>query len=94
MDPAEFRTLGHELVDWIADYRARIAGYPVMSRVQPGEVAAQLPAEPPRQGEGLAGIASELERVVLPGDAGYDQAQRDTSGADPSFWFRSFFSET
>jgi 8-oxo-dGTP pyrophosphatase MutT (NUDIX family) len=34
------------------------------------------------------------ERVVLPGDAGYDQAQRDTSGADPAFWFRSFFSET
>jgi 8-oxo-dGTP pyrophosphatase MutT (NUDIX family) len=31
------------------------------------------------------------ERVVLPGDAGYDEALRDTSGADPSFWFRSFF---
>lgn len=31
------------------------------------------------------------ERVVLPGDDGYEQATRDTSGADPSFWFRSFF---
>ena len=31
------------------------------------------------------------ERVVLPGDAGYEEATRDTSGADPGFWFRSFF---
>ena len=40
MQPAEFRALGHELVDWIADYRERIGELPVMSRVQPGEVAA------------------------------------------------------
>jgi 8-oxo-dGTP pyrophosphatase MutT (NUDIX family) len=31
------------------------------------------------------------ERVVLPGDEGYAEAARDTSGADPAFWFRSFF---
>jgi len=67
MDPSEFRTLGHELVDWIADYREHIAEFPVMSRVQPGEVAAMLPAEPPQRGEGLAGIAADLERIVMPG---------------------------
>ncbi len=67
MDPKEFRELGHELVDWLADYRARIAEYPVMSRVQPGEVAAQLPAEPPLHGEGLGDIVADLERVVMPG---------------------------
>ena len=36
MDTHEFRRLGHELIDWVADYRERIAEYPVMSRVQPG----------------------------------------------------------
>ena len=67
MDTHDFRRLGHELVDWVADYRERIAEYPVMSRVQPGEVAARLPAEPPRRAEGLATISADLERVVLPG---------------------------
>ncbi len=67
MDTHDFRRLGHELIDWVADYREHIAEYPVMSRVQPGEVAAQLPAEPPRRAEGLATISADLERVVLPG---------------------------
>jgi aromatic-L-amino-acid decarboxylase len=67
MDPAEFRRLGHELVDWVADYRDRIDELPVMSRVHPGEIRAQLPAEPPQTGEGLAAIAADLDRVVLPG---------------------------
>ena len=67
MDPAEFRTLGHELVEWIAAYRERLEELPVMSRAEPGEVAAQLPAEPPQRGEGLGDIVADLERVVLPG---------------------------
>ena len=67
MDPTEFRKLGHELIEWIADYRERIADHPVMSRVQPGEVAAQLPAEPPLRGVGLGDIVADLERVVMPG---------------------------
>ncbi len=67
MDPTEFRKLGHELVDWVADYRERIADFPVMSRVEPGEIEALLPAAPPRQAEGLAAIAADLERIVLPG---------------------------
>jgi aromatic-L-amino-acid decarboxylase len=67
MDPNEFRKLGHELVEWVADYRERIGDLPVMSRVQPGEIRAQLPVEPPQQGEGLRDIVADLERVVLPG---------------------------
>src|SRR5438876_1211164 len=31
MTPEEFRTAGHRLVDWIADYRARVADGPVMT---------------------------------------------------------------
>ena len=59
--------MGHELIDWVADYREHIDEYPVMSRVQPGEVAAQLPAEPPLRGEGLGGIVADLDRIVMPG---------------------------
>jgi aromatic-L-amino-acid/L-tryptophan decarboxylase len=67
MDSADFRQLAHELVDWVADYRERMDDLPVMSRVQPGDVAAQLPAAPPQRGEGLADVVADLERVVLPG---------------------------
>jgi aromatic-L-amino-acid decarboxylase len=67
MDPNEFRRLGHELVEWIAAYRERIEAYPVMSPVQPGEVAQQLPAEPPLHGGDLGGIVADLDRVVMPG---------------------------
>ena len=67
MDPNEFRRPGHELVDWIATYREHVAEHPVMSPVQPGEVAAQLPTKPPREGGALGGIVADLDRIVMPG---------------------------
>jgi aromatic-L-amino-acid/L-tryptophan decarboxylase len=67
MEPAEFRRVGHELIDWIADYREHIGDLPVMSQVQPGDVEGRLPAEPPLQGDGLDGLVEELDNTVLPG---------------------------
>jgi aromatic-L-amino-acid decarboxylase len=67
MTPEEFRTVGHRLIDWIADYRARVAELPVMARTAPGEVKAQLPAAPPDQPEGFEGVFRDLERIILPG---------------------------
>ena len=49
MGPEEFRAAGHELIDWIADYRARIPELPVQAQVGPGEVAGKLPTKPPRR---------------------------------------------
>jgi aromatic-L-amino-acid decarboxylase len=67
MRPDEFRRLGHELIEWIAVYRERLEEYPVMSRVQPGEIRALLPSTPPMKGEGLDAILGDLDRVVMPG---------------------------
>ena len=67
MSPEEFRRAGHALVDWLADYRARVADLPVKPRVAPGEVRALLPAEAPLQGEPFDAILADLERIVLPG---------------------------
>lgn len=67
MNPEEFRQIGHQLIDWIADYRARVADLPVMARVQPGDVRASLPATPPETGESFAGIFHDLEQIILPG---------------------------
>ncbi|HKQ58374.1 MAG TPA: pyridoxal-dependent decarboxylase [Candidatus Eisenbacteria bacterium] len=67
MTPEEFRKYGHQVVDWIADYRARVDTLPVMSRVEPGAVRAQLPAEPPEQGEPFERVLEDLDRTILPG---------------------------
>ena len=55
MGPEEFRAAGHELIDWIADYRARIPQLPVQAQVRPGEVAGKLPARARRKASRSAG---------------------------------------
>jgi aromatic-L-amino-acid decarboxylase len=67
MTPDEFRTLGHRLIDWIADYRAKVAGLPVMAMTAPGQVRGQLPTTPPAQAEDFAAVFRDLEQVILPG---------------------------
>jgi aromatic-L-amino-acid decarboxylase len=63
----EFRDLGHRLVDWVADYRARLATLPVMSRVAPGEIRAHFPKTPPEEGGGLPAALAAIDATVLPG---------------------------
>src|SRR6266481_623719 len=67
MGPEEFRRRGHEVVDFIADYRARVASLPVMSRSEPGAVMARLPPAPPEQAEPFESILRDLEQVLMPG---------------------------
>jgi aromatic-L-amino-acid decarboxylase len=67
MSPEEFRRIGHQLIDWIADYRAKVASLPVMARTEPGEVRARFPVSPPEQAEGLDGVLGDLERIIMPG---------------------------
>jgi aromatic-L-amino-acid decarboxylase len=67
MNPEEFRLAGHKLIDWIADYRAGIAGLPVMSRAEPGEIRAQLPSAPPDTPAPFDDILGDLEKIIVPG---------------------------
>src|SRR5579862_2450297 len=67
MTPEEFRKVGHQLIDWIADYRAQVAKYPVMSKTSPGDIKAQLPPEPPQTPETFDAILADLEKIILPG---------------------------
>ena len=66
MTPEEFRKAGHELIDWIADYRANVESLPVRARTEPGDVKAMLPAAPPETPEPFAAILGDLDRVVVP----------------------------
>jgi aromatic-L-amino-acid decarboxylase len=67
MTPEEFRQVGHQLIDWIADYRCRVSAYPVMARTDPGQVRAMLPGQPPEQPEPFGDILADLERIIVPG---------------------------
>jgi aromatic-L-amino-acid decarboxylase len=67
MTPEEFRAAGHRLVDWIADYRARIATLPVMTPIEPGDIKRRLPARPPNGPESFDAIVRDLDAIVMPG---------------------------
>ena len=66
-DSDRFRREAHSLVDWIADYMRRVESLPVLSRVQPGDIRAALPAHAPEHGESFAQILGDVDRVILPG---------------------------
>jgi aromatic-L-amino-acid/L-tryptophan decarboxylase len=67
MTPDEFRRHGHSMVDWIADYYTRIESFPVLSQVEPGQIRASLPADPPVKGEAFPTILADIDKLILPG---------------------------
>src|SRR6266853_3105520 len=67
MTPEEFRRHGHTVVDWIADYYARIESLPVLSQAKPGQIRGSLPPEPPESGESFETILHDVEKLILPG---------------------------
>ncbi len=66
MSPEDFRRLGHDLIDWIADYFAHIEERPVLPSIKPGDLKAQLPSMPPIQGEPMETIIDDLDRLIVP----------------------------
>jgi len=70
MTSEEFKHLGYQLIDFIAEYRQHIADLPVMSQVEPGEVKARLPVSPPQQGGTLGEIVPDLQSLI-PGLTGW-----------------------
>src|SRR6266851_3580365 len=66
MSAAEFRRFGHEIVDWIANYFEHIEELPVLAQIEPGELKAQLPSAPPENGEPMAAILADVDRLIVP----------------------------
>jgi aromatic-L-amino-acid decarboxylase len=64
---AELRAQGARLLDWIAEYLDHPERHPVVSRVAPGDIRAQLPPAPPSAGESLEHIIADFEQRILPG---------------------------
>src|SRR6058998_1712497 len=65
--PEEFRKQLHELADWVADFRENIESLRVAPNEKPGAVRAQLPAQPPEEGESFEKILGDVDRLIVPG---------------------------
>jgi aromatic-L-amino-acid decarboxylase len=69
LDPTstDFRAAAHKAVDWVADYLENIDSYPVLSGVQPGEIAKQFADGPSSDGKPYDALFAEFEEKILPG---------------------------
>lgn len=67
MTPEEFRAYGHQLIDWLTEYRERIEDHPILATVEPGDISSMLPEHAPEQAEPFDALIRDLDRVVLPG---------------------------
>lgn len=64
---SELTDRGREVLDWIAEYFAHPARYPVLSRAIPGEIRNLLPQSPPASAEPLDAILDDFHAKILPG---------------------------
>ena len=62
----EFRRYGYAVVDWIAEYFEHIEEFPVLSQIEPGSLAANLPSAPPETGENFDEVLKDVDRLILP----------------------------
>jgi aromatic-L-amino-acid decarboxylase len=67
MDWDEFTRHGADLARWGADYHRGLRDRSVRPPLTPGATRALLPAEAPDQGEPMAAILADLDRIVMPG---------------------------
>lgn len=66
-DREEFRKAAHRTVDWIVDYLQQVEHRPVLSTVEPGEIAAKFGEPPSDEGKTLDSLLNQFESDILPG---------------------------
>lgn len=69
LDPTttDFRKAAHDAVDWVANYLENIDSFPVLSRVQPGDIEKQFDAGPSNSGKPYEELFAEFRDKILPG---------------------------
>src|SRR5687767_104570 len=67
LPPDLLRAQLHRMADWVADYRETVERRAISPGVEPGDVTANLTAEPPEGPEPLDRILADLDAVVMPG---------------------------
>src|SRR5882672_4098634 len=69
LDPSslDFRAAGHRLIDWVADYLEHVDDYDVLSRANPGEIAAQFAPVPSSDSRPYEALIDDFESKIVPG---------------------------
>jgi aromatic-L-amino-acid/L-tryptophan decarboxylase len=62
----DFRKYGYQIVDMIAEYFEHIEEFPVLSQIEPGSLAAAIPASPPQFGEDFSRVIEDVNKLVVP----------------------------
>src|SRR6266850_1473796 len=66
MDAKEFRNVGHQVVDLLADYLASIDQKPITPQVEPGNVHGLFDEPLPQRGIAAEDILKEVSHKLLP----------------------------
>ncbi len=68
MDSESFKDLGHQIIDWIDTYMEEGYDGPVSPvELEPGDLLARLPEEPPVQAEPGQDVFDDFRNLILPG---------------------------
>jgi aromatic-L-amino-acid/L-tryptophan decarboxylase len=62
-----FREDGEAALAWVSDYLERLREFPVLARVDPGEIRCRLPAAPPDAPEPFAAVLRDLDEKLMDG---------------------------
>jgi aromatic-L-amino-acid/L-tryptophan decarboxylase len=62
-----FREDGDAALDWVAHYLERLREFPVLARVEPGEIRSRLPTEPPDAPDSFQTILGDIDEVLMDG---------------------------
>ena len=63
----EFKKSGYQLIDWIANYLGNIEKYPPLAQVNPGDILKQIPVAPPKNGEEIEKVLSDVDKILIDG---------------------------
>lgn len=63
---ADFRRAAHQAVDWAAEYLEHVRDYPVVPRLNPGDLTDSLPPSAPDHGESFDDILCDFDSKILP----------------------------
>ncbi len=67
MDHKELNHWSKRAADWATEYHETIADRPVRSQVKPGDIAAQIPSEPPEVAQAMQDIWDDFTTIIPDG---------------------------
>lgn len=67
MTPADFRRIGRQMVDYIADYMENVHNRRVVPSIEPGYLRELISPAPPSQPEAYEQVMHDFESYIMPG---------------------------